>query len=202
MVLSNKQVKDARADGRVHIHPFEERFLNNASYDFSLHHFVWRHKRNVHAVDLNDFDPLNIYELRDLRDTDGRLHLAPGECVLAATQQFIGTRRLAVPSMAGKSRSARLFIALCGDGGWGDVGYATRWTIEIKNGNPFGVSLAVGSVIGQIIFDETGPILPGTAYWQKGSFAPSDKEPTQEEMEAAWHPEMMLPKPIPIREEP
>ena len=117
--------------------------------------------------------------------------LAPGETILAHTQEFIGGRDHITTMMKARSSLGRSFISVCKCAGWGDVGYVNRWTMEIQNTSArYYIPLVVGRRIAQIVFFETGPIV-GADYAATGKYAASTK---LSELKKTWKPEMMLPR--------
>ena len=117
--------------------------------------------------------------------------LAPGETILAHTNEFIGGRDHITTMMKARSSLGRSFIEVCKCAGWGDVGYINRWTMEITNNSShYYIPLVVGRRIAQIIFFETGPILADN-YDKKGKYQTSA---TVKELKKTWDPSQMLPR--------
>ena len=91
----------------------------------------------------------------------------PGEFYLATTLESIGSRAIGseresiVPEMKAKSTFGRqgLTVALCT--GLGDVGYHSRWALEVRLVGRSVVPLAVGTPIGQIVFHRGTPTAMG-----------------------------------------
>lgn len=74
--------------------------------------------------------------------------------------------------------------------GWGDVGYTTRWTMEITNvSTKYHIPLVVGERIAQIVFFETGE-LQGGDYTTSGNY----QQVSAEHDRANWSPDRMLPR--------
>ncbi len=117
--------------------------------------------------------------------------LAPGETILAHTEEFIGgADDRIVPSMQARSSIGRSNVSVCSCAGWGDVGFHSRWTMEIKNrSTQQWTVLPVGFRIAQIVFEEGSDPTPGyqslTGKYQTGQ---------GQEVIETWTPELMLPQ--------
>lgn len=98
--------------------------------------------------------------------------LEPGEIILAHTEEFIGgCDDKIVCMMKARSTIGRNGIDVCSDAGWGDVGFCTRWTLEIQNKNPKQHMLLIaGMRIAQVVFFEGCEV--EAAY--KGKYQPKD----------------------------
>lgn len=69
-----------------------------------------------------------------------------------STEKLCKENRSIIPKMYAKSTTGRhgLTVALCA--GVGDVHYHSRWALEVHNNSNTAVFLAVGTVIGQVVF--------------------------------------------------
>ncbi len=174
----------------IRISPFLDAQLGPNSYDVRLGSWFWRQ---------NSFENMGnsiIYpatrdmwakEPSHLNETfDDVLWLEPGETVLAHTLETVGTFGDIVATMAAKSTAGRSCIEVCKCAGFGDVGFFSKWTMEItNNSHRHGVGIPVGESIAQMVFQrlESAPI---ETYADTGRYTlanPND-----------WSPEMMLPK--------
>lgn len=111
-----------------------------------------------------------------------------GHVILAHTREFIGGRHHVTTMLKARSSMGRCGVSVCGDSGWGDVGYFNRWTLEIENHSLRPIILKVGQRIAQIVFFQTGPVL--NPYSSKGQYQTSDKI---EELIESWSPLCMIP---------
>lgn len=100
-------------------------------------------------------------------DTMGFM-LAPREFMIGTTLEEIGSVALPssegeaapiaiVPEMRAKSTTGRhgISVALCA--GMGDIGYSSRWALEVHNNHDSYVFLAIGTAIGQVVFHYAYP---------------------------------------------
>ncbi len=218
MLLSNTAILRHVAAGNIVIDPFDRAQLKNVSYDVRLGEWFWRMvPGGVNAVLFNPFNRAAVAELwtgphRAERAVDmmARLHrvpakewdgirpddlvilLAPGEMILGHTEEFIGGRHVCTAHVQARSSTGRSLLTVCEDAGWGDVGYISRWTLEIRNKSPhYWIPLVVGARYAQVVFSEVEAPLAGTDYASTGKY---QRGTTLDEVKAAWRPEDMLPK--------
>lgn len=213
MALSDRRITDELRAGAIVIDPFNVKNLGTSSYDVTLGEFYFREhqpeilqnvynmysKRHTDAVwgtepekaqradrilpagfNYENFDPDDLVIL-----------VKPGESILAHTQEYIGGRDHITTMMKARSSMGRNFIEVAKCAGWGDVGYTTRWTMEItNNAEHYTIPLVVGRRIAQIVFFETGSIL-NEGYEVYGKYQ-GDRD--IEKIKAKWRPQDMLPK--------
>jgi dCTP deaminase len=134
--------------------------------------------------------------------------VAPGETILAHTNEFVGGRRCVTTMMKCRSSLGRSSIGVCKCAGWGDVGYINRWTLEVTNfSTTTSVLLPVGHRIAQIVFLYCGvPLREYHGKYQDSAVvadaaaaaaaltATGDTRAIVAKLEASWTPEAMLPK--------
>jgi dCTP deaminase len=214
MALSDKKILEAMRDGSIVITPFKQENLSTSSYDLSLGEWYYTEQEPPHFEKL-----FNIYDLEQVERVwgvkarrakpakevlknykfnfggiapdDKIILLAPGETILAHTEEFIGGRDHITTMMKSRSSLGRSFIAVCKCAGWGDVGYINRWAMEITNfSSHYFIPLVVGRRVAQMVFFETGPIL-GSDYAKNGKYQSGE---TLESVKKSWKPEMMLPR--------
>lgn len=209
MALSDRKILEKMAEGKIIIEPFVRENLSTSSYDMTLGEFYYRE----HKPRPEDSGVYNIWNLDDTKRVWGEvkqakpakeyqqmsgispddkiIFLAPGETILAHTNEFIGGRDSVTTMMKARSSMGRVFIEVCKCAGWGDVGYVNRWTMEISNNSQFyAIPLVVGRRISQMVFFETGEILAAD-YTDKGKYSSSTD---LDQLKKDWKPEMMLPR--------
>ena len=214
MALSDKKILEAIKEGSVVIDPFDRRNLATSSYDVTLGEFFFVEQEPPHFENLyNIYDKKHVdrvwgtkpkkaktakevfdkyqFDFNGIEPSDKVILLAPGETVLGHTQEFIGGRDHITTMMKARSSLGRSFIEVCKCAGWGDVGYFSRWTMEITNNSKhYYIPLVVGRRIAQIIFFETGEIV-ASDYAKSGKYQSSG---TVAQLRKGWKPEMMLPR--------
>ena len=214
MALSDKKILAAMKDGSVLIEPFDRRNLATSSYDVTLGDYFFVEQQPQHFVNIyNIYDKKHVervwgtkpYKAKTAAETlknykfdfsgiapdDKIILLAPGETILAHTQEFIGGKNHITTMMKARSSLGRSFIEVCKCAGWGDVGYTNRWTMEITNNSThYYIPLVVGRRIAQIVFFETGEILDAN-YAKSGKYQSGDSISA---LKKSWKPDMMLPR--------
>ncbi len=214
MALSDRKILEAMKDGDIIIQPFTRANLATSSYDLTLGEYFFVEQQPEHFQNI-----FNIYEkeqiervwgktplrakvarevFKDYKFTFGNISptdkvilLAPGETILAHTNEFIGGQNHITTMMKARSTLGRSFIEVCKCAGWGDVGYVNRWTMEITNNSRhYHIPLVVGRRIAQLIFFETGPILDRD-YTKTGKYQTTTD---MKKLKKDWNPLSMLPK--------
>ena len=216
MLLSQNQILKHLKRGTIVIEPFNKKQLKTTSYDVTLGEWFWREghpagRATIHNIyDANSTsnvwqgpfraEPAGIIrkrliaEFKNIPDKARVILLAPGETILAHTQEFIGGRDICVAKMYARSSLGRNFIEVCKDAGWGDVGYFNRWTMEVTNNSKhYTIPLVVGRRIAQMVFYEVAPLtVKKIDYVGEGGKYQSSQD--IKELKKTWRPEMMLPK--------
>ncbi len=217
-VYSNKQIKQAIADGVIVSVPYDEKNVAEASLDFTLGYYYYKQEVQDKANVYNPFDkddveryfkgPFEAMPHQEWCKTNGHeqfenippdhpiIVLRPGQRILAHTHEFIGIRT-AGGACEVKSRSSwgRNGVSVCFDAGWVDPGYINRLTLEIYNLNEHeSVVLPVGERIGQLVFHFTGEVDGGYATGRDGVSGKYQHTDDLDELVHTWSPEQMLPR--------
>lgn len=124
MILSGKEIKNRMAKGDIIIRPFDEKQLNPNSYNLKLHNELI-----VYDEPVLDMAKDNAYHI--IKIPKEGLVLEPGKLYLGRTVEFTETQNL-VPMLEGRSSIGRLGIYIHVTAGFGDVGFAGCWTLEIQ----------------------------------------------------------------------
>jgi dCTP deaminase len=214
MALSDKRILEEMKNGNIVISPFKRENLATSSYDLTLGEYFFAEQPPKHFQNI-----FNIYEkehidhvwgtkpqraktarevFKDYKFTFGNISpsdkvimLAPGETILAHTNEFIGGKNRITTMMKARSSLGRSFIEVCKCAGWGDVGYINRWTMEITNNSRhYYIPLVVGRRIAQLVFFETGEILDND-YSKTGKYQTTKDLKT---LQKNWDPMSMLPR--------
>jgi dCTP deaminase len=214
MALSDKKILEEIKSGSIIITPFKKQNLATSSYDVTLGEYFFveqppKHFQNIfniyeknHVDHVWGTEPKKAlpakevfkdykFDYGNIAPNDKVILLAPGETILAHTNEFIGGKNHITTMMKARSSLGRSFIEVCKCAGWGDVGYINRWTMEITNNSKhYYIPLVVGRRIAQIIFFETGAILEKD-YSKTGKYSPNDDI---EKTIKSWTPSSMLPQ--------
>jgi len=122
MILSGLEIKKELGKNII-IEPFNESQLNPNSYNLKLYNELL-----VYDEKVLDMKKPNKYEKIIIPD-DG-LILKSGRLYLARTLEYTETRNF-VPMLEGRSSIGRLGLFVHVTAGFGDVGFAGFWTLEM-----------------------------------------------------------------------
>ena len=122
MILSGKEI-ERNIGGKIIIEPYEPSRLNPNSYNLTLHNELL-----VYEDALLDMKKCN--ETRRLTIPEEGLVLEPNRLYLGRTNEFTKTDGF-VPMLEGRSSTGRLGLFIHVTAGFGDVGFAGYWTLEI-----------------------------------------------------------------------
>ena len=142
MILSGKEILKEIDKGTITISPFDERRINPNSYNLSLHDELLVYRGGT--LDMrtpNETETLAI-------PTEG-LTLTPGRLYLGRTAEYTKTEGF-IPMLEGRSSIGRLGICIHVTAGFGDVGFAGYWTLELFCIQP--VKIYAGVEICQIYY--------------------------------------------------
>ena len=122
MILSGREIVREMGSGIV-IDPFDERRVNPNSYNLSLHGELL-----VYRDEVLDMKTPNATET--IRIPPEGLTLTPGRLYLGRTAEYTRTEKY-VPMLEGRSSTGRLGLCIHVTAGFGDIGFAGYWTLEI-----------------------------------------------------------------------
>jgi dCTP deaminase len=122
MILSGKEIV-AKLGKEIVIEPFSERRVNPNSYNLRLHNelVVYRDKK---------LDMKRENGIKKLTIPESGLVLKPRLLYLGRTVEYTRTTKY-VPMLEGRSSIGRLGMFIHVTAGFGDVGFAGYWTLEI-----------------------------------------------------------------------
>lgn len=123
MILSGKEIK-SRLGKDIVIDPFSESRLNPNSYNLSLHNQLLVYRDPI-------LDMKKAHETDELIIPQDGLLLQPNQLYLGRTQEYTYTTNGLVPMIEGRSSIGRLGLFIHITAGFGDVGFAGYWTLEI-----------------------------------------------------------------------
>jgi dCTP deaminase len=122
MILSGKEILSKMGKDLV-IEPFDESSLNPNSYNLRLHQDLLVYTDEV--LDMKKPNPT-----RSLTIPEEGLVLEPGQLYLGRTVEYTRTDKY-VPMLEGRSSIGRLGLFVHVTAGFGDVGFAGYWTLEM-----------------------------------------------------------------------
>lgn len=147
MILSGREILREAARGKIVIEPFDERRVNPNSYNLSLHNELMVYKNPV--LDMRTPNEAEIIPIPE----EGLL-LRPGRLYLGRTAEYTRTEGY-VPMLEGRSSTGRLGLCIHVTAGFGDVGFAGYWTLEIFCVQP--LRIYAGVEICQIYYHTLSP---------------------------------------------
>lgn len=180
MLLSDKRISEGMEQGNIVIEPFDPRQLGTNSYDVRLGSYYFIPNHNMVTVNFTEEEDARSFWQGPYFAEDGVIRIRPGDTILAHTEEVVGGRNGFTTSMRARSSIGRSCLSVCKCAGVGDVGYISRWTLEITNHSHAMAIVPVGLRVAQILFYEVGETLRE----YKGKYG-SWKD---------WSPQDMLPK--------
>ncbi len=122
MILSGKAIK-SKIGNEIVIEPFNEKLLNPNSYNLRLSNELLIY--NEHVLDMKKPNLTSSIIIPE----DGYV-LEPNKLYLGRTIEYTKTEKY-VPMLEGRSSVGRLGMFIHVTAGFGDVGFAGYWTLEI-----------------------------------------------------------------------
>lgn len=144
MMLSGKEIKKNIENGNIVIEPYNEKNVNPNSYNLSLHNELLVYDCDV--LDMKKANPVKKITIPE----DG-LILEPNKLYLGRTNEYTKTDKF-VPILEGRSSTGRLGLFVHVTAGFGDIGFAGYWTLEIACIHP--VKIYPNVNVCQVHFDE------------------------------------------------
>ena len=141
MILSGLSIKQ-HIGREIIIEPFDESRLNPNSYNLSLHNELLTYTSE--SLDMRHATPTQ----KILIPPEGFV-LNPGKLYLGRTSEYTRTENF-IPMLEGRSSIGRLGICIHVTAGFGDVGFAGYWTLELFCVQP--VRIYAGVQIAQIYY--------------------------------------------------
>lgn len=154
-ILVDFEIRQAIAEGRLVLEPFEDRLVQPNSYDVRLDKkFAW-HTQGADIIDPYDSQSVLKGMTEVVQDS---IVIEPGQFILGATLERITLPRDIVGQLTGKSSLARLGVMVHVTAGFIDAGFShppAQITLEIVNVGNRPVRLHAGMSIGQMVFTQT-----------------------------------------------
>ena len=122
MILSGKEIYNNIGKDII-IEPFDEKKINPNSYNLSLFNELLVYEND--ELDMKKPNPTKKIVIPE----EGLL-LEPGKLYLGRTNEFTKTEKF-VPMLEGRSSTGRLGLFIHVTAGFGDIGFAGYWTLEI-----------------------------------------------------------------------
>lgn len=166
-MLTGLQIKKEFKKGGIIIKPFDESQLNPNSYNVCLGDELLTYRMPMAQW----LDPHEDNPTTPERIGSWGMVIQPGKLYLGVTKEYTESWT-AIPMINGRSSLARLGLVVHQTGGFGDLGFCGRWTLELTCVHP--LKLYAGMRIAQICWFY--PVGRRTLY--RGKYAHSkDKKP-------------------------
>lgn len=151
MILSDRDIRTALAEGRISITPLDEKRIQPASVDLTLDStFLIFDVTNHHVIDVKK--PIDGLMRKIVVEEDQAFILHPGEFALGATFEEVGVDHATVGRLEGKSSLGRLGIIIHATAGYLDPGNKLKLTLELSNIGALPVKLYPRMPIAQMSF--------------------------------------------------
>ncbi|MFA6530459.1 MAG: dCTP deaminase [Candidatus Micrarchaeia archaeon] len=153
MALSDVDIRRMMNEGKIKIKPFKPEQLGSASVDLTLSNEWWFFKKSFieKQVDLAKVGFKQATE-KVIANT---VILLPGQMCLGKTAEKITLGPDVIGQLEGRSRFARMGLAVHVTSAIVQPGSDNHQVLEIVNFAPFSVVLHKGMKISQVLFDET-----------------------------------------------
>jgi dCTP deaminase len=157
MPLRDVDLIEAMETGELSVTPVSYRDVQPASIDLHLapNFRYWPPSPNLGRI----IDPYEEGDFsRPRAAVRGKVYIAPGEFLLAATSEWVTLKPTLVGRVEGKSSLARLGLIIHTTAGFIDPGFSGSITLELLNVNRWPITLTVGMPICQLSIDRlSGP---------------------------------------------
>jgi dCTP deaminase len=153
VLLSDRDIRAAIADGRLGIDPFDDTLVQPSSVDVRLDNLfrVFNNTRYTHIDPARQQDELTTL----VQAVDGEpFVLHPGEFVLGSTLECVSLAADIVARLEGKSGLGRLGLLIHSTAGFVDPGFEGHLTLELSNVARLPIAIYPGMAIGQLSFYE------------------------------------------------
>src|SRR5947209_18147962 len=149
MLLSDRDITAAIAEGRIGIDPYDKAMVQPSSIDVRLDRFfrVFNNARYTHIDPAEQQDDLTTL-VEPQGDEPFVLH--PGEFVLGSTLEVVSIPDDLAARLEGKSSLGRLGLLTHSTAGFVDPGFSGHITLELSNVANLPITLWPGMKIGQL----------------------------------------------------
>lgn len=149
-VLTRDEILKAIDRGEIKIEPLDLKAIGPASVDLRLDS-KFRVFKKLHKV-YDVVEEANYEEVTEYIEVEKQFLLLPGESVLGITMEKITLAPDICGWLEGRSRFARLGLAVHVTAGFMQPGISNRQVLEINNSAPLAMALYPGTFICQFIF--------------------------------------------------
>jgi dCTP deaminase len=151
MIFSDRTIKQAIADGRITIDPYDEAMVQPSSVDLRCDPSFRVFENHKYAL-IDPKAPQGDLTTGVTATESDPFILHPGEFVLGSTLEVIGLSDDVVARLEGKSSLGRLGLLIHSTAGFIDPGFVGQVTLELSNVANLPIAIYPGMKIGQISF--------------------------------------------------
>ncbi|MFN2614946.1 MAG: dCTP deaminase [Actinomycetota bacterium] len=168
MILSDRDIKKAVANGDLIIDPYDDEMVQPSSIDVHVDS-QFRVFNNTRYPYIDVKDPMeDLTTLVEVKP-DEPFILHPGEFVLGSTYEKVTLGGKLVARLEGKSSLGRLGLLIHSTAGFVDCGFSGFLTLELSNVANLPITIYPGMKIGQLcIFEMTSA--PEKPYGKTGKY--------------------------------
>lgn len=153
MIFSDRSIKEAIADGRIVIDPFDPAMVQPSSVDLRCDRYFRVFENHRYPL-IDPKQPQGDLTSVVEADEDEPFILHPGEFVLGSTAEIVGLADDIVARLEGKSSLGRLGLLIHSTAGFIDPGFKGQVTLELSNVANLPIAIYPGMAIGQVSFYE------------------------------------------------
>ncbi|MCX6777855.1 MAG: dCTP deaminase [Candidatus Micrarchaeota archaeon] len=151
MILSNEDIRKLISKGRIRIEPLSPEQMGPASVDLTLAGRFWKFRKpGSKKIDLSKVAYSDVTE--EIRADS--MELAPGELCLGITEEKITLPPDIMGRLEGRSRYARMGLAVHVTSSLVQPGSDNHQVLEIVNLSPFRLVIHKGMRISQVVFEK------------------------------------------------
>jgi dCTP deaminase len=151
MILSDRDIRTALAEGRIGIDPSDDGDIQPSSVDLHVDRYFRTFHNHRHAfIDVKS-EMEDLTELLEVKPDESFI-LHPGEFVLGSTSEYVKLPDDLVARLEGKSSLGRLGLLIHSTAGYVDPGFEGHLTLELSNVANLPITIYPDMKIGQISF--------------------------------------------------
>ena len=152
MILTHDKILEEIKNGKITITPFDESQVGPASVDLRLSTTFRRYKHVNGVVEVNE--NVNYEDITDVFELakNQTLLIKPGETILGITEEQITLDSSLCGWLEGRSRFARIGLAIHVTAGFMQPGISNKQVLEMTNLGPNPLGLLPGVRICQFVF--------------------------------------------------
>lgn len=150
-ILTNSKILEEIEKGNIKIEPFDKNALGPGSVDLTLDNIFRVFKKTNEPCEVNN--EANCESITELVKVEDGILIKPGETILGITKETITVSEDLCGWLEGRSRFARMGLAVHITAGFMQPGINNRQVLEMTNFGGSPLFLKVGTKICQFIFE-------------------------------------------------